>query len=66
MWLCKLEIPLVSVRELRSCSDWLVGTELAIGLDVAVESSSGLGNGLCYLSFSFGTFVIIRVLVCRG
>ena len=37
MWLCKLEIPFVSARALRSCSDWLVGTELVIGLDVAVE-----------------------------
>ena len=37
MWLCKLGIPLVRARELRSCSDWLVGTELAIGLDAVVE-----------------------------
>ena len=43
MWLCKLEIPLVSARELRSCSDWLVGTELVIGLDVELRLLSGVG-----------------------
>ena len=54
MWLCKLEIPLVSARELRSCSDWMVGTELAIGLDVAVESRllSAVGLGMaCFAGF---------------
>ena len=55
MWLCKLEIPLVSASELRSCSDWLVGTELAIGLDVAVESRllSAVGLGMACVAGLF-------------